>query len=59
MSLTHHGAKRKRAQKRQSTIPPMALYKILRVQLSQNNVHEPEMQEWHFILVCLYKDAYK
>ena len=33
----------------------MVLYKIVQVQLSQNNVHEPEMQEWHFILVCLLK----
>ena len=42
-----------------TTNPPMVLYKIVLVQLSQNNVHEPEMQEWHFISVFLHKDAYK
>ena len=33
----------------------MVFYKIVQVQLSQNNVHELEIQEWHFILVYLLK----
>ena len=58
--MTHHGEKEEEG----TTVaynypPPNALYNIVRVQLSQNNVHEPEMQEWHFISICLHKDAYK
>ena len=59
VSLTHHVEKKEEGTKEANNYPPMTLYKIVQVQLSQNNIHEPEMQEWHFISVCLYKDSYK
>ena len=58
-SSTLHREKKEEGTKVANNYPPMVLYKIVQVQLSQNNVHEPEMQEWHFILVHFHKDAYK
>ena len=54
-----HGEKKEEGTKVANNYPPMVLYKIVQVQLSQNNVHEPRMQEWHFISMCLHKDSYK
>ena len=51
--------KKERGTKETNKYPPMMLYKIVQVQLSQNNDPELGMQEWLFISVCLHKDAYK
>ena len=54
------GKKRKREQKWQTTIPPMVLYKnSVGTTISKKKFLTPGMQEWHFILVRIHKDAYK